>query len=111
MFMKNMIKKGLALGLGLAITSKEQAEKVVEELVKKGEVTQEESKGFVNELIQKGQETQKELELFINNKVQQLLGQLNLVTKVEVQRLEQQISQLEERITQMENQQAKQESE
>ena len=109
--MKNMIKKGLALGLGLAITSKEQAEKVVEELVKKGEMTQEESKGFVSELIQKGQETQKELEVFINNKVQQLLGQLNLVTKDEAQRLEQQISQLEERINQLENQQAKPESE
>jgi polyhydroxyalkanoate synthesis regulator phasin len=34
--MMNFIKKGLALGLGLAVTSKEQAEKMVHELVKKG---------------------------------------------------------------------------
>lgn len=93
--MRNMLKKGLALGLGLAITSKEQAEKFVEELVKKGEMTQEESKGFVNELIQKGEEMQKELDEMINKRLNQLLGQLNVATKEEIQRLEQRINELE----------------
>jgi polyhydroxyalkanoate synthesis regulator phasin len=93
--MRNMLKKGLALGLGLAITSKEQAEKFVEELVKKGEMTQEESKGFVNELIQKGEEMQKELDEVINKRLNQLLGQWNVATKEEIQRLEQRIDQLE----------------
>ena len=93
--MRNMLKKGLALGLGLAITSKEQAEKFVEELVKKGEMTQEESKGFVNELIQKGEEMQKELDEMINKRLSQLLGQLNVATKEEIQRLEQRINELE----------------
>lgn len=93
--MRNMLKKGLALGLGLAITSKEQAEKFVEELVKKGEMTQEESKGFVNELIQKGEEMQKELDEMINKRLNQLLGQLNVATKEEIKRLEQRINELE----------------
>ncbi|MDA8212426.1 MAG: hypothetical protein M0021_11205, partial [Clostridia bacterium] len=37
--MMDFIKKGLAFGLGLAVTSKEQAEKFVNELVKKGELS------------------------------------------------------------------------
>ena len=32
----SILKKGLAFGLGLAIASKEQAEKLIDELVKKG---------------------------------------------------------------------------
>ncbi|MMZ59086.1 Poly(hydroxyalcanoate) granule associated protein (phasin) [compost metagenome] len=93
--MTNMIKKGLALGLGLVVTTKEQAEKMVDELVKKGELSREESKEFVEEVFQKGKETQKELDQMINQKMKELLGELNLATKEDIQRLEQRIVQLE----------------
>lgn len=93
--MKNMIKKGLALGLGLAVTTKEQAEKIVDELVKKGELSQQESKEFVNELLQKGEETQKELDQMIYKKLKQLLDELNLATKEDIQRLEQRMNKFE----------------
>lgn len=52
----DLIKKGLSFGLGLAVTSKEQAEKFVNDLVKKGELSLEESKDMVNQLIQRGEE-------------------------------------------------------
>ncbi|MED4732203.1 phasin family protein [Aneurinibacillus migulanus] len=93
--MTNMIKKGLALGLGLVVTTKEQAEKMVDELVKKGDLSREESKEFVEEVFQKGKETQKELDQMINQKMKELLGELNLATKEDIQRLEQRIVQLE----------------
>jgi polyhydroxyalkanoate synthesis regulator phasin len=50
----DLIKKGLAFGLGLAVSSKEQAEKIVNELVKKGELSMEESKDTINQQIQRG---------------------------------------------------------
>ncbi len=47
--MRDTFKKGITLGLGLAASSKEQAEKVMEELMKKGEISKEESDDFLNE--------------------------------------------------------------
>lgn len=93
--MKNMIKKGLSLGLGLAVTSKEKAEIIVDELVKKGELNREESKEFIDQLLQKSEETQKELDKIINKNMKELLGELNLATKEDIQRLEQRIIHLE----------------
>ncbi|MFC9655379.1 phasin family protein [Bacillus subtilis] len=95
--MKNMIRKGMALGLGLVVTSKEQAEKMVDEWVKKGELSREESKEFVDQLLQKGEETQKELDQMISKKIKELLGELNLATKDDIRRLEQRLDQLENR--------------
>ncbi|MGR5868518.1 phasin family protein [Bacillus pacificus] len=66
--MTNIIKKGLALGLGMIATTQEQAKKIADELVKRGELSQEESKEFVKEMYEKGKETKLELEQLINTK-------------------------------------------
>jgi len=95
--MKNMIKKGMALGLGLVVASKEQAEKMVDELVKKGELSREESKELVDQLVQKGNETQKELDQIVSKRIKELFGELNLASKDDIKRLEQRLDQLENR--------------
>ncbi|WP_026105021.1 phasin family protein [Halalkalibacterium ligniniphilum] len=96
--MKDTVKKGLALGLGLAVTSKEQAEKIVDELVKKGELSKHESKDFMRELMNKGEETQNKIDESIQIKLKQLLGELNLATKDDIQALEQRLNQLEKQL-------------
>lgn len=93
--MRNMIQKGLALGLGLAVTTKEQVEKVVDELVEKGELSKQESKQFVDELLKKGQETKKDIDEKINQKLKQSLNELDLATKEEVDELKKRVEQLE----------------
>jgi polyhydroxyalkanoate synthesis regulator phasin len=93
--MKDLIKKGLALGLGFAVVSKEQIEKVIDELVEKGELSASESKDFVSELIQKGEEQQKEINTKLQSQVQRILEELNLPTKSDIERLEKRIAQLE----------------
>ncbi|GAB6172616.1 ATP synthase subunit B [Paradesulfitobacterium aromaticivorans] len=93
--MKDLLKKGLALGLGVAVASKEQIEKVVDDLVKKGEVSASESKELVNELIVKGEEGQKELQRVIREQFNKLLTELNIPTKEEIKRLEERLAKLE----------------
>jgi len=100
--MKDLIKKGLAVGLGLAVTTKEQAQKIVDELVEKGELNRQEAKEFVNELFQKGEETQKEWEQMTHKKLPQMLAQLHVATKEDIERLEQRLEQLEQRQNQPE---------
>jgi len=93
--MKDLLKKGLALGLGLAVVSKEQIEKLVDELVKKGEVSTAESKELIHELFEKGEAEKKELNSRIREQFEKLLKDLNIPTKADLERLEQRILELE----------------
>ncbi|CUB12114.1 Poly(hydroxyalcanoate) granule associated protein (phasin) [Bacillus cereus] len=93
--MTNILKKGLTLGLGMIVTTQEQAKRIADELVKRGELSQEESKEFVKEMHEKGKETKLELEQLINEKTKELLDELNIATKVDIQRLEQRIANIE----------------
>ncbi|MBM7542339.1 phasin family protein [Amphibacillus cookii] len=87
--MMDTFKKGLALGLGLAATSVEHAERVIDDLVKKGEMTKEESKAFFNEYYKKGQDTHRNI-----------LGELNVATKDDINRLQARLDKLEAQINQ-----------
>jgi polyhydroxyalkanoate synthesis regulator phasin len=93
--MKDLINKGLAFGLGLAVVSKEQIEKVVDELVKKGEVSATESKELIRELFEKGEAEKKEMNARIHEQLDKLLKELNIPTKADLERLEQRIQDLE----------------
>ena len=93
--MKDLISKGLALGLGLAVVSKEQIEKLVDELVKRGEVSTAESKELVRELFEKGEAEKKEMNSRIQQQIEKLLKDLNVPTKADLERLEQRIQELE----------------
>lgn len=95
--MKDLIKKGLALGLGLAVASKEQIEKVVDELVNKGEVSASESKELVEELVRKGEQEQEKLKDKVRGYLRELLSELDLPTKTDLKSLESRIDKLENR--------------
>ena len=92
---RDIINKTFSLGIGAAVTSKEQIEKLVDELVKKGEVSQAESKSMVDEMMKKGDEARAEFEQQINVKVKQRLAELDLATKEDIERLENRIALLE----------------
>lgn len=92
--MNELIKKALALGVGITITSKEKVEKTVEELVKKGEIAPGDSKELLNRLIQKGEDEQNELKRIVREQLKLLLVELNVATKDDILRLESQIKDL-----------------
>ncbi|QOY36440.1 phasin family protein [Anaerobacillus isosaccharinicus] len=95
--MRSLLEKGLALGIGLAVKSKEQIETFVDELVTKGEIKKEESNELVNELIQKGQQAQSQLDEMIRERMKIILNEVNLATKAEVEQLEKRIRDLEQK--------------
>ncbi|MFC4183809.1 phasin family protein [Saccharococcus thermophilus] len=93
----SILKKGLAFGLGLALASKEQVEKLIDELVKKGELSLEESKDIMNQWKQQTEERKAELQRIVREQVKQVIDKFDLVTKDELQQLEQRIRRLEEK--------------
>lgn len=95
--MMDFIKKGLAFGLGLAVTSKERAEKLVNEMVQKGELSKEESKDIVRQLIQRGEEEKDELKRFMREQLKQMMDELNVASKDDIRRLEERLQNLENR--------------
>jgi len=93
--MKTTLEKALSLGLGLAIAGKEQVEKTVEELVKKGEVSKAESKDLIQHLIQKGEEMKNQLEVAAKEKLQSAYKEMKLATLDDIKTLEERIEALE----------------
>ncbi|GBF72143.1 hypothetical protein PA598K_00380 [Paenibacillus sp. 598K] len=93
--MRDTLGKALSLGLGLVLTGKEQVEKTVEELVRKGEVSRAESKDLVDDLVKRGDEVRDRIEAAARERVQALLKEGGLATREEVERLEQRIEALE----------------
>lgn len=96
--MKDFMTKVLSLGMGLAVASKEQLEKLADELEKKGEMSKTESKEFVDKLVSKGEQASKDLEGKIRQQVQRVLEGLDMAPMSEIRRLEQRIAALEERL-------------
>lgn len=91
----DLLKQVFSLGLGAAVTTKEQIEKTVDALVKKGEVSKAESKELINQWLEKGEQAKQDLDEMIKTRVNQALSNLNLVTKDEFNELERRIRLLE----------------
>lgn len=98
--MMDLFRKTLYMSLGALSMTKEKAEQVVEDLVKRGEVNTEEAKHLVSEMLQKGEQQKEELSQFIKGEMEKRRFDLGLVTKKDIERLEQRIKELEERLNQ-----------
>ncbi|BAM48111.1 phasin family protein [Amphibacillus xylanus] len=85
--MRDAFKKGIALGIGLAAAGLEKAEQVIDELVKKGEITRDEAKEVLKTYQKKGEEKQRTI-----------LKDLNFATQDDIARLEARIEALEQKI-------------
>ncbi len=79
--MKDLAKKGFSLGLGLLVMTKEQVEKAVDELVKKGKISADESKKMVNRLIEAGEKERERLDEVLREKVKKILSELDVPSK------------------------------
>lgn len=93
--MKNLIQKGITIGLGLAMMGKEQVEKIVAELVEKGEIPINESEKLVNDIIDKGEKQQQVFETQLREKIKEVLSDLEIATKHDLIQLEERIKNLE----------------
>lgn len=86
--MKDIVNRAVSLGFGIAETSKEQVEKLVEELVKKGELSRADSAGFANEMMKRAEAAQQRMKDSIREGVKSVVAELNLATKEDIGRLE-----------------------
>lgn len=100
--MSDLFKKAISLGVGLTIVSKEKAEKVVEELVKRGELAPSESKVWVDRLVERGEEERGMIKSAVQEQVQRVLKELNVPVQSDIAGLELRIALLERRVAELE---------
>jgi len=95
--MESLLGKFLLSGLGVLVLTEEKIVKFIEELTKEGEITQKGKKELLTEIIEKGEEKKKEIEGKIRKKVENMLSQMNVATKNDIQKLEKRIATLEKK--------------
>ncbi len=93
--MSEFFRKSLLMGMGLAALTTEKIEKTVEELIKKGELSEQEGKEAVKEFIEKSKEIKREIGDKIEKTVSDSLKELNIPTRDEIDALKKRIEGLE----------------
>lgn len=98
-----MLRKAMLLGLGVLTMTKEALEKAVDELVKKGEVSQDEAKEALQELWDKGQQGREHLTKLIREQVDSALRTFTGVSREEFAALEARVDTLEAKLAAQED--------
>ncbi len=93
--MSDLIKKGVLAGLGLVSLTREKAEAFIDELVKRGELSEKERKQSVDELVERSKEVKNDLYKKVEKMVDDILKKMNIPTRTEVNELKMKIAELE----------------
>jgi poly(hydroxyalkanoate) granule-associated protein len=96
MAMLDYIRKITLAGAGLAIMTTEKIQEIMDELVKKGEMTEKEAREAVSEFVEKSKQAKKDLEDKMEQTVTGLLNRLNIPTRKEVEEIKERLARLEE---------------
>ncbi len=96
--MEEIIEKIILAGLGAISITREKAEKIVQDLVQKGEIAKEEQPEFVKKLLERSKLTRKEIEDIIEESVANVLHRMNIPTKSDINALVDRIEALEKKI-------------
>ena len=75
-------------GLGALSMTRERAEAIFDEYVKKGTAAKEARSGFVKDAVEAAEKTRTELEKLIDQQIEKSIRRMNLATKDDLARLE-----------------------
>ncbi|MCA0971089.1 hypothetical protein LCM20_10845 [Halobacillus litoralis] len=93
--MNDLLKKGFYLGIGAAVSGKEKFEKMINEMVKRGEMSPSQAKSMMSEWVNKGENVDKEWSGQAKAKFQDRMKDLGFVTREEYEVLESRLRRLE----------------
>ncbi len=81
--MQNTIKQIFLAGAGLVSSSKDKAEKIAKELIKKGELAVKDKDSFVSDLVKKAEQTKKSFDRTLEAAVKSILKKLDIPSRKE----------------------------
>lgn len=93
--MFDFLKKTYLAGLGLLSLTRERAEELVDELIKRGEVAEKDRSKFVEDLITRVREEQEKLFKTVSDTVKKVVHEMGLPTRDEFIDLQKKVEDLE----------------
>jgi polyhydroxyalkanoate synthesis regulator phasin len=99
---QNPLERTLLLALGAAALTRERVQEVVDEVVRRGELTRREGKELVDDLMEKASEQGGGLRERLDANLQDLFRQWGLATHAEWEELNLKVAQLEHRLSLLE---------
>jgi len=96
--MLNLSKKVIFAGIGTISFTREKANKIADELIKRGELSKDESKEFIVDLLNKAEKEKNKIFERIKPEIKYRLEKMNFVSKKYVDDLEKKVQELENRI-------------
>lgn len=100
---KSLLKDFLYASIGLASLTKEKAEEIITELIKKGELSAEEGKSALDEVVTKMQIEKNKWKEKIDEQIETAIDSMNLVKRSDLDALIAKIDALETRISDLED--------
>lgn len=92
--MFDLMKKGMLAGIGLALKTWDEVEKMVQDVQEKGEMSEAEGRKFLDEVQKKYEEAQSKLEKRVEQTVKEFLKKTQIVTSDELKELKKEIREL-----------------
>ena len=96
--MRDLIEKGFLIGLGALTLTRERAQAIVDDLVKRGEARREEARDLVDRLVKRGEEERAGLRKLVRTEVEDAMAGMNLATRKDLEALSQKIDELAEKL-------------
>jgi polyhydroxyalkanoate synthesis regulator phasin len=91
--MFELIKKTLLAGVGLAFLTKDKIEELTKEIVEKAKLSEREAR---DELSKKSDDARRQVKEQVEKIVKETLNKMNLATKADIAKLEEQLQKLSE---------------
>ncbi len=99
--MKDVLQKAWLFGLGVFDFTRERVEALVDEMVRRGEISQQEGPEAVKQFLDKAQEAQAAVMEKIKELVNKALPEMKLARAVDLEALEKRLAALEEEVRQL----------
>ena len=96
--MDNVVKKVILLGLGIGATTKDKIEKLIKELVKKGELSAKEGNKIKEDFVKKSKKQTDDVRKIIDLELKMAVKKKRFATKADLKVLERKIDKLNKQV-------------
>ena len=93
--MLDEVRRLALFGSGVAELTRHQAEQVIKDLVKAGDIRRQQASSAARELYERSRENRKQLTAIVRTEIQNQIQNLGLASKRDVERLERRVARLE----------------
>jgi polyhydroxyalkanoate synthesis regulator phasin len=99
--MFDVLKRFALIGLGALSFSEEKLKQCIDDLIKRGEVSEEEGDDLLKKFTRRAEEEKDSIEEWMKEKLGEILKKMDIVSREDIGRLEKELKSLDKRIKEL----------